>query len=247
MKFFIVLVASALVVGTLANPTTDDKTKEEQQKLDMKEIEKLLQQIESADLKPKPDEDPTVSASLQKLFSTFRQVAGDNRNIFHYVNNYCYVSFQMTKDYVNFLNTINKSIGLPKYPTLPGLGARQSDERSGPLRQIQENLSQLQSSAVEVGQLVRRVVVNVGSDSRNTIMNQFRRFTDLWSKQLNEISNMIQDATNPNLRQEQTNTIFDQINKYLQQVNDSIRDFANSIYHGIRNRLPGTGGSQTEA
>ncbi|KAI2807309.1 hypothetical protein RDWZM_006068 [Blomia tropicalis] len=226
MKFFIVLVASALVVGTLANPTTDDKTKEEQQKLDMKEIEKLLQQIESADLKPKPDEDPTVSASLQKLFSTFRQ---------------------MTKDYVNFLNTINKSIGLPKYPTLPGLGARQSDERSGPLRQIQENLSQLQSSAVEVGQLVRRVVVNVGSDSRNTIMNQFRRFTDLWSKQLNEISNMIQDATNPNLRQEQTNTIFDQINKYLQQVNDSIRDFANSIYHGIRNRLPGTGGSQTEA
>lgn len=99
-------------------------------------------------------------------------------------------------------------------------------------KNLQENLSQLQTAAVEVGSLVRRVVTNMSQDSRNTVLNQFRRFTDMWSKQLNEISGMLENVSTPQARQNgpvDNQTVFDQINRYIQQVTSSIRDFANGI------------------
>lgn len=46
----------------------------------------------------------------------------------------------MTSAYINVLNAVNKSLGLPKYPAIPGLSrqARQSQQGGTvPLRQIQ--------------------------------------------------------------------------------------------------------------
>ena len=158
----------------------------------------------------------------------------------------------MTGAYINVLNAVNKSLGLPKYPTLPGLNrvarqdnAQATDSSSSrpvlPLRQIQENLSQLQNTAIEVGQLVRRVVSNMSGDSRKTVLNQFRRFTDMWSKQLGEISGMLQNAAGDAQSRQNgpisNTTLFDQINRYIQQVSNSMTNFANGIYNGIRNRV----------
>lgn len=148
------------------------------------------------------------------------------------------------------LNAVNKSLGLPKYPTIPGLGreARQSqDSNYLPVRQITDNLKQLRDTAVEVGNLVRRVVSNMSEDSRKTVLNQFHRFTDMWSKQLNEISQTLQQAANDQKQSRQDGpmspsraTIFDQINRYIQQVSNSMTNFANNIVNGIRNRITPT-------
>lgn len=73
MKFVTVLLVS-LAAGALSAPSKDFEKITGAQKLDMKEVEKLLQQIEAEEHKNKP-EDGTVSESLNKLFSTFRQVS----------------------------------------------------------------------------------------------------------------------------------------------------------------------------
>ena len=76
MKFFSLVLVSLTVAGAFAVPLNDENKLEKAtgtQKLDMKEVEKLLQQIEAEEQKNKP-EDGTVSESLQKLFATFRQV-----------------------------------------------------------------------------------------------------------------------------------------------------------------------------
>jgi len=76
MKFFTAVFVSLAISAAFALPTANENTLEKAtgaEKLDMKEVEKLLQQIEAEQSKPKPD-DGTVSESLQKLFSTFRQV-----------------------------------------------------------------------------------------------------------------------------------------------------------------------------
>ena len=77
MKFFAILMVSFAVTAAMAVPVTEDEQLAKAtgaQKLDMKEVEKLLQQIEAEENKPKPDE-ATVSQSLNKLFATFRQVS----------------------------------------------------------------------------------------------------------------------------------------------------------------------------
>lgn len=139
----------------------------------------------------------------------------------------------MTTSYVNVLNSINKSLGLPKYPKL---GGRQS--QSLPIRQIQENLSQIQEAASDVGQLIRRVVSGVSEDSRRTIVGQFRRFTDLWSKHLNEISRMFDNSIHGRKQVKDDANIFTQINRYLTQVTRDIQDFVNRLSDQIRNQLP---------
>ena len=76
MKFFTVLMVSFAFAAAMANPVADEQLEKATgaSKLDMKEVEKLLQEIEAQEQKPKPD-DATVSASINKLFSTFRQVS----------------------------------------------------------------------------------------------------------------------------------------------------------------------------
>ena len=77
MKFFAILVVSFAVTAAMAVPVANEESLEKAtgvQKLDMKEVEKLLAQIETEQSKPKP-EDGTVSESLNKLFATFRQVS----------------------------------------------------------------------------------------------------------------------------------------------------------------------------
>lgn len=67
MKFFPLLILAALAFVAFA---------EEQNKYDVKEVEKLLQEIEKEQSKLKPSaEDGTVSESLQKLFASLRQVS----------------------------------------------------------------------------------------------------------------------------------------------------------------------------
>lgn len=165
-----------------------------------------------------------------------------------------HVFYQVTSAYMNMLNAVNKSLGLPKYPAIPGLSreARQSTTgESGlnmPVRQITDNLKQLRDTALEVGNLVRRVVSNMSDDGRKTVLNQFHRFTDMWSKQLNEISQTLQQAANNQQKESRqdgplspsTATIFDQINRYIQQVSNSMTNFANNIVNGIRNRVSPT-------
>lgn len=146
----------------------------------------------------------------------------------------------MTTAYVGVLNAVNQSLGLPKYPKLPGLSGRQAKQQSqtpAGIKQIQENLRQLQNSAVEVGQMVRRVVVNMSDDSRKTVLDQFRKFTDLWSNQLRDISGMIDNAAKPNGRQQDQQTLLGQINDYIRQVQKSISEFTTNIMGNIRNRL----------
>lgn len=76
MKFFTVLMVSLAVTAAMATPVADEKLEKATgaTKLDMKEVEKLLQEIEAQEQKPKPD-DATVSESVNKLFTTFRQVS----------------------------------------------------------------------------------------------------------------------------------------------------------------------------
>lgn len=77
MKFFTVLMVSLAVTAAMATPVADDEKLEKATgatKLDMKEVEKLLQDIEAQEHNPKPD-DATVSESVNKLFTTFRQVS----------------------------------------------------------------------------------------------------------------------------------------------------------------------------
>ncbi len=87
----------------------------------------------------------------------------------------------------------------------------------------------------------------MSEDSRKTVLNQFHRFTDMWSKQLNEISSTLQQAANDQKQSRQDGplapsraTIFDQINRYIQQVSNSMTSFANNIVNGIRNRITPT-------
>lgn len=153
----------------------------------------------------------------------------------------------MTTAYVGVLNAVNTSLGLPKYPKLPGFTGRQAQrpqQAPAGIKQIQENLRQLQNSAVEVGQLVRRVVTNMSQDSRKTVLDQFRKFTDLWSSQLQDISGMLDNAARPaHSRQQDQQTLIDQINNYIRQVQKSISDFTTNLMGNIRNRL--TPGAQT--
>lgn len=162
--------------------------------------------------------------------------------------------YQVTSAYMNMLNAVNKSLGLPKYPTIPGLSREARQSTSGesglnmPVRQITDNLKQLRDTALEVGNLVRRVVSNMSEDGRKTVLNQFHRFTDMWSKQLNEISQTLQQAASDQQKESRQDgplspsraTIFDQINRYIQQVSNSMTNFANNIVNGIRNRVSPT-------
>jgi len=159
----------------------------------------------------------------------------------------------MTSANINVLNAVNKSLGLPKYPSIPGLSraARQDDSEAvrppTPIRQIQDNLRQLQDSAIEVGQMVRRVVSNMSQDSRTTVLNQFRKFTDMWSKQLNELSGMLQDALIPNPRQEDQANILQRFGQRLQQIVNQWRESITDFYNNIRNRILPTPASAIQA
>ena len=66
LTFVMMIMAVWSVLGQEVNPSG--------QNLNLKEVEKLLQQIEAEQTKVKPTDDPTVSESLKKLFSSFRQV-----------------------------------------------------------------------------------------------------------------------------------------------------------------------------
>ena len=70
MKFLIVISLMA-IIGTIMAEPVDEKPK-----LNMQQVEALLQQIEKdeARLKPNVPNDPTVTVALQQLFTQFRQV-----------------------------------------------------------------------------------------------------------------------------------------------------------------------------
>ena len=76
MKFFAIFVLSLAFTAAFANPMSNEDIQLEKAsnavKLDMKEVEKLLAEIEAQEQKPK---DPSVSESVNKLFATFRQVS----------------------------------------------------------------------------------------------------------------------------------------------------------------------------
>lgn len=76
MKFFAIFVLSLAFAAALAQPLTKEDEQLEKAtnavKLDMKEVEKLLAEMEAQEQKPK---DPSVSESVTKLFATFRQVS----------------------------------------------------------------------------------------------------------------------------------------------------------------------------
>lgn len=79
MKFFAIFVLSLAFTAALAQPVSKEDEQLEKAtnavKLDMKEVEKLLAEIEAQEQKPK---DPTVSESVNKLFATFRQVSKES-------------------------------------------------------------------------------------------------------------------------------------------------------------------------
>ncbi|OTF82246.1 hypothetical protein BLA29_009620 [Euroglyphus maynei] len=70
MKFLIVTIS--LLLAITGAVMTDEKPA----KLNMQQVEELLQQIEKdeARLKPTVTDDPTVTVALQQLFTQFRQV-----------------------------------------------------------------------------------------------------------------------------------------------------------------------------
>lgn len=76
MKFFAIFVLSLAFTAALAQPVSNEDIQLEKAtnavKLDMKEVEKLLAEIEAQEQKPK---DPSVSESVNKLFSTFKEVS----------------------------------------------------------------------------------------------------------------------------------------------------------------------------
>lgn len=79
MKFFAIFALSLAFTAALAQPVSKEDEQLEKAtnavKLDMKEVEKLLAEIEAQEQKPK---DPTVSESVNKLFATFRQVSKES-------------------------------------------------------------------------------------------------------------------------------------------------------------------------
>lgn len=158
-------------------------------------------------------------------------------NILYFANNLLFLLQQVTTAYINVLNAVNKSIGLPKYPTLPGLQARQGISDSLPIKQIRDNLNQLQEAASEVGDMMRRVVNHATYETRHTIVSQFRRFTDMWSKHLNEISNMIDNAVHNRQSVGGQANIFGYISTSIQRVTHDIQKFIADMAERVSNQV----------
>lgn len=141
---------------------------------------------------------------------------------------------------------MNKQIGLPKYPKLPGLTRyRRGIRETAPFKQIIENVEQLGTSISEVGQLVTRTVSSISDDSRKTVMKQFQQFTDLWSSQLNEISRMFDpsvmakySANELQGRDDNANFV-DEVQRQVQQLVKDIQRYVDNFVNSIRNRVTG--------
>lgn len=71
MKLFVLAI---LVVVATAAPSSISSTSSVNGQMDIKEVEKLLAQIDAEEQKSQTSKDPNVSESWQKLLSSFRQV-----------------------------------------------------------------------------------------------------------------------------------------------------------------------------
>ncbi|OTF75778.1 hypothetical protein BLA29_010680, partial [Euroglyphus maynei] len=153
---------------------------------------------------------------------------------------------QLTGAYVDVLNAVNKQIGLPKYPKLPGLTRyRRGIRDTSPFKQIIQNFEQIGTSISEVGELVTRTVSSIGEDSRKTVLRQFRQFTDLWSNQLNEISRMIDpsvmmyDVDGNQLQGRDDRNFVEDISQQVQQLAKDIQRYVDNFLNNILNRVTG--------
>lgn len=139
------------------------------------------------------------------------------------------------------MNSVNRSLGLPKYPKLPGLSRYRRGILDQPvIKQIWENLGQVGSSIQDVGQTVGKIVTSATDDTRRTILKQFHDFTNLWSNQLGELSRMM----NPDqhMFRADNDTLLDRINNQLAQIRiriQNMQDYIRNVWDSARKRVVG--------
>lgn len=228
MKFLILFITFC-AAGVLA-----ELNAEEQQKVNLAQLEKMLEEIEkdSEKLKPIADTDPSFSDAMHKFIKQFKNAS--LFSIFFYRKFNFHFHLQLTKAYVDVLNSVNHSLGLPRYPKLPGLLRYRRGILDQPvIKQIWENLGQVGSSIQDVGQTVGKIVSSATDDTRRTILKQFHDFTNLWSNQLGELSRMM----NPdqNMFRAENETLLERINNQLAQLRNRLQSMQNYIREVLEN------------
>ena len=218
MKFFINLCCIILLVTFVAS---------ERRPQTVQDVENLLNQIDAEEEKITLQE-PTMGDAVKKLFGSFKQ---------------------MTLAYLDVLNAVNLKLGLPKYPKIPGLTREQLEqtfddtEESGlNLVELRDNLNVLQKNAIDIGRSVQNAMRVMNAESRSTVFQQFKTFAGVWSKQLHEIENVIdndqinsgdqaesrQDTGRPNIVQ-QIQKFFNDMTKNIQQFTKTFTDRVRQI------------------
>jgi len=170
MKWFAILSICTLLITSMVSSANINKRQ-------TNDIESLLKELQKSNININEnvikESEPGVRDALQQLLTSIQQ---------------------MGRAYVGVITSLGKSLGLPGLPGLPGLQGIQFLESPIVVKQIEENVRQIQEMFGEVSRSITGILSRDGPQNGNVLLDQFRKFLNLWQRQITEVSGQVTRA-----------------------------------------------------